>query len=256
MIFKKLNSRFLSSLTASATDSASLQIRNMAINQFPIILIIRKFRGMCEIADIIHGNINRDELYIHLMMNADAFNEQMQIDIREENERAARESLLMEQQQAYQESLLADRAKEEERVRIERQMENERQKQESELAEKQAKMEADRRDAENSLPPEPASDCTQQITKIRFRKPTGEFIERKFTVDTQLKVEINDFLKTLVNKINFQVLLNFSTANGFSPAEFKVISSFPRRDLTTIDSTSTLKELNLFPQETLILEER
>ncbi|KAG5682038.1 hypothetical protein PVAND_011429 [Polypedilum vanderplanki] len=239
LTFESNKNLFLSSLTASATDSASLQIRNMAINQFPIILIIRKFRGMCEIADIIHGNINRDELYIHLMMNSDAFNEQMKIDIREENERAARESLLLEQQQAYQESLLADRAKEEERLRLEKMMENERQKQESELADKLAKKEADRRDAENSLPPEPTNDCTQQITKIRFRKPTGDFIERKFTVDTQLKV-----------------LLNFSKANGFSPEDFKIISSFPRRDLTTIDSANTLKQLNLYPQETLILEER
>jgi RecG-like helicase len=162
----------------------------MAINQFPIILIVRKFRGMCEIADIIHGNINRDELYIHLMMNADAFNEQMKIDIREENERAARESLLQEQQQAYQESLLADRAKEEERLRVERAIESERQKQESEQADKAAKKEADRKHAENSLPPEPTSEGAQQITKIRFRKPTGDFVERKFTVDTQLKVSV------------------------------------------------------------------
>lgn len=239
LTFESNKNLFLSSLTASATDSASLQIRNMAINQFPIILIIRKYRGVCEIADIIHGNINRDELYIHLMMNADSFNEQMKIDIREENERAARESLLQEQQQAYQESLLADMAKEEERLRLERMLENERQKQESELADKRAKKEADRKDAESSLPPEPTGDCAQQITKIRFRKPTGDFIERKFTVDTQLKV-----------------LLNFATANGFAPAEFKIISSFPRRDLTTIDSTSTLKQLNLYPQETLTLEER
>lgn len=98
--------RFLSSLTACVADSASLQIRNLPINQFPIIIIIRKYRSICEVADIIHGNINGDELYIHLMMNSDAFNEQMKVEIREENERAAREVLLNEQKQAYQESLL------------------------------------------------------------------------------------------------------------------------------------------------------
>ncbi|CAG9803810.1 unnamed protein product [Chironomus riparius] len=230
---------FLSSLTACVADSASLQIRNLPINQFPIIIIIRKYRSICEVADIIHGNINGDELYIHLMMNSDAFNEQMKVEIREENERAAREVLLNEQKQAYQESLLADMAKEEEKLRIEKMIETERQKQEYERMQVEAKKEAERKNAENSLPPEPLHGDAQKITKIRFRKPTGEFIERKFTVDTQLKI-----------------LFNYATANGFSPTEFKIISSFPRRDLTLLDPNDTLKKLNLVPQETLILEER
>lgn len=42
-------------------------------------------------------------------MNSDAFNDQMKVEIREENDRAAREVLLKEQQQAYQESLLVSR---------------------------------------------------------------------------------------------------------------------------------------------------
>lgn len=228
---------FLSSLTACVTDSASLQIRNLSINQFPIIIIIRKQRSVCEVADIIHGNINGDELYIELMMNFETFSEQLKVEIHEENERAAREVLLKEQQQAYQESLLADMAKEEEKLRIEKMIESERQKQEYERIIIEAKKEADRKDAENSLPPEPTDG--QEITKIRFRKPTGEFMERKFTFDTQLKI-----------------LLNYATANGFPPTEFKIISSFPRRDLTSLDPNDSLKKLNLVPQETLILEER
>ena len=88
----------MSALTACVTDSASLQIRTLPVTQFPIIMIIRKQRSIAEVADVIHGNINGDELYIHLMMNLDAFNEQMKIEIREENERAAREDLIKEQQ--------------------------------------------------------------------------------------------------------------------------------------------------------------
>lgn len=41
--------------------------------------------------------------------------------------------------------------------------------------------------AESTLPPEPKPDGND-VTKIRFRKPTGEFMERRFTVDTKLKV--------------------------------------------------------------------
>ena len=79
-------------------------------------------------------------------------------------------------------------AKEEEKLRVEKMIESERQKQEYERIQIEARKEADRKNAENSLPPEPENGNAQQITKIRFRKPTGEFIERKFTVDTQLKV--------------------------------------------------------------------
>lgn len=128
--------------------------------------------------------------------------------------------------------------------------------------------------AESTLPPQPEFNAPD-ITKIRFRKPSGEFMERRFTVDTKLKVrKLKALLKETSYILPLQILLNFATANGFSPEEFKVISSFPRRDvrhlslcnqqllmsfllqLTSIDPEETLKSLKLFPQETLMLEER
>lgn len=218
-------------------------------------MIIRKYRATCEVADIIHGNINSDELYIHLMMNSDAFAEQMKIEIREEYERLQRESLLKEQHQAYQESLEADRAKEEAKAQKEKMMATERQRQESERAETETRREAIRKEAENSLPIEPMAG-SPDVTKIRFRKPTGDFMERRFTVDTKLKVsknlnpsieiefeekiefeikkKVHRLLFNLLNfLINLQILLNFATANGFSSEEFKIISSFPRRDVSS-----------------------
>nr|CAH7718762.1 unnamed protein product [Callosobruchus chinensis] len=77
------------------------------------------------------------------------------------------------------------------------------------------------------------------ITKIKFRFPKGEFIERRFEANTPLKV-----------------LLDFLVVQGYPAEEFKVISSWPRRDLTALDKNQTLKDLNLCPQETVILEER
>jgi len=109
-------------------------------------MIIRKHRSTCEVADLIHGNINSDELYIHLMMNVDTFGEQMKIEIREENERLAREDLLKEQQQAFQESLEADRAKEEAKQQKEKMIATERKRQESERADREAKQEAIRKE--------------------------------------------------------------------------------------------------------------
>jgi FAS-associated factor 1 len=109
-------------------------------------MIIRKYRATCEVADIIHGNINNDELFIHLMMNSDAFAEQMKIEIREEYERLQRESLLKEQEQAYQESLEADRAKEQAKQQKEKMIATERKRQESERAEVEARKEAIRQE--------------------------------------------------------------------------------------------------------------
>lgn len=107
---------------------------------------MRKYRSTCEVADIIHGNINGDELYVQLLTNSDAFNEQMKIEIREEYERLQRESLLKEQHQAYQESLEADRAKEEAKQQKEKMIATERRRQESERAELEARKEAVRKD--------------------------------------------------------------------------------------------------------------
>lgn len=45
--------------------------------------------------------------------------------------------------------------------------------------------------AELALPIEPDVNCLEPVTKIRFRKPTGEFIERLFTLETKLKVMFN-----------------------------------------------------------------
>lgn len=112
-------------------------------------MIIRKNRATCEVADIIHGNINNDELFIHLMMNSDSYAEQMKIEIREEYERLQRESLLKEQEQAYQESLEADRAKEQAKQQKEKMIATERKRQESERAEVEARKEAIRQEVNN-----------------------------------------------------------------------------------------------------------
>lgn len=61
--------------------------------------------------DIIAGNTSLDELMTHLVQVVEVFKEQQLAEIREEEERMAREQMLAEQDAAYQESLAADRAK-------------------------------------------------------------------------------------------------------------------------------------------------
>ena len=76
------------------------------------------------------------------------------------------------------------------------------------------------------------------------------------------------------------MLLDYLLVEGYPQEEFKVLSSWPRKDvifflsliffyvkifivfssilfqLTAVDSTESLRQLKLVPQETLIIEER
>lgn len=76
--------------------------------------------------------------------------------------------------------------------------------------------EAERREVGARLPVEPPVG-TPNITKIRFRSPAGQ-LERRFTADTPL-----------------QTLLDYCVVQGYPPAEYKIISSWPRRDVSCLN---------------------
>uniref|UniRef100_A0A182PPG5 UBX domain-containing protein n=1 Tax=Anopheles epiroticus TaxID=199890 RepID=A0A182PPG5_9DIPT len=237
--FESNKNMFLSSISACVGMTASITVRNIPTDRLPAILVISKNRSQCEVFQVIYGNVGVDDLLSKLMEASDMYSEQLKIELREENERFAREQVKLEQDAAYRESLEADRAKQEAKRQKEMMMQSERRRLESERAENEAKRELIRAKARSTVPDEPQQSSGESITKIRVRTPSGEMLERKFTVDTPL-----------------ELLLNYITAEGYLIDEFKVISSWPRRDLTTLNHESTLKELKLYPQETLILEER
>lgn len=212
---------FLSSLSACAgNSSASLPLRTMQTNRLPAILVICKYRSVCEVLSVIHGDVSIDDLLNKLMDAIKLYSEQRDVEVREEDERAAREAVKMEQDAAYHESLEADRRKEEEKKQKEREIATERQRKESERQEIEMIREMNRLEAERALPCEPAENA-DGITKIRIRKPTGDFLERRFLATDQLNT-----------------LLNFVASKGFPIDEYKVISSWPRRDVSAIHSIS------------------
>ncbi|XP_055535376.1 FAS-associated factor 1 isoform X2 [Wyeomyia smithii] len=239
LTFESNKNMFLSSISACVGMTASITVRNIPTDRLPAILVIAKNRSQCEVFQVIYGNVSVDDLLSQLMEAADMYSEQLKIELREENERLAREQVKLEQDAAYRESLEADRAKQEAKRQKELMMQTERRRLESERADAEAKRELIRVNARITVPPEPDQIAGENITKIRIRPPTGPMIERRFTTDTSL-----------------QILLNFITGEGFLIDEYKVISSWPRRDLTALNYKQTLKELKLYPQETLILEER
>lgn len=111
------------------------------------------------------------------------YSDQRRTEVREESDREARELVKREQDAAYQESLQADRAKEEARKReAEAQADAEQKRREEEET-----RETLRKKVEADLPPEPESG-ESDITRIRFRLPQGESLDRRFRTDQTLEV--------------------------------------------------------------------
>ena len=125
----------------------------------------------------------------------------------------------------------------EEESRLQEQVEEAKRRSEQEAKEADEKQKAQEvREVESSFPSEPAADTSQPLANIRFRTPTKTFARRFLASDS------------------LRTLLMFLRSKGYRPEEYKVLSTFPRRDLSSLDSCASLEALKLCPQETLTLE--
>uniref|UniRef100_A0A667WK70 Fas (TNFRSF6) associated factor 1 n=1 Tax=Myripristis murdjan TaxID=586833 RepID=A0A667WK70_9TELE len=225
--------RLLTMCTRHFGSVVAQTIRTYKTDQFPLLLIVMGKRTSNEVLNVIQGNSTVDELMMRLMGAMEIFTAQQQEDIKDEDEREAREMVKREQDEAYRLSLEADRKKREAQEREEAEqvrLEQMRKEQEEEK-------EAIRLSLEQALPPEPDDEPGEQISKLRIRTPSGEFLERRFLGSCKL-----------------QVLFDFVASKGYPFDEFKLLTTFPRRNITQLDPGSTLLEAKLFPQETLFLE--
>lgn len=158
--------RFLSSLTACISSNASLTARNIKLDKLPAIMLVGKSRQLgsnCEVLSVIHGrsrgesfkllvfyillfffpgNIGLDDLLTRLIDTCDMFEEQLQVEIRQEDERAARDQVKAEQDMAYEMTLQADMAKDAAKRQKEAAQLAERKRMESERAEEDARRES------------------------------------------------------------------------------------------------------------------
>lgn len=180
----------LSSITSSIGTTASMTVREIGVDRLPAMIVVAKLRSNCEVYSVIYGNLGVNDLMVQLLELVERYVEQKAVESRDEQERADREAMLMEQDMAYNESLAADRAKAEERQRKEQMATSERKRLESEKAEAEAKREASRLQAEQTLPAEPSADYTGSMMKIRVRQPNGQSAERRFTAETKLNVSV------------------------------------------------------------------
>ncbi|XP_049342009.1 FAS-associated factor 1 isoform X1 [Astyanax mexicanus] len=225
--------RLLTMCTRHFGSVVAQTIRTYKTDQFPLLLIVMGKRTSNEVLNVIQGNTTVDELMMRLMGAMEIFTSQQQEDIRDEDEREARETVKREQDEAYRLSLEADRKKREAQEREEA----EQVRQERIRKEQEEEREAIRLSLEQTLPPEPKEEEGEPVSKLRIRTPSGEFLERRFLGSCKL-----------------QVLFDFVASKGYPSDEFKILTTFPRRNITQLDPAWTLLEAKLFPQETLFLE--
>ncbi|XP_014254011.1 FAS-associated factor 1-like isoform X2 [Cimex lectularius] len=229
---------FLASAMKNLGATVAETVRNMNTEQLPALLIVTRSRSNTELFNVIYGNIGLNDFYATLIHAVDMYSELQENEIKEEEERAVRQQIKTEQDHAFQQSLLMDRAKDEakkQKLMLESQEEM-RKKQEKEAEER---MRIEEKNAVLAiLPPEPEEDATD-VVKIKFRRPTGDTFARRFLSHDKL-----------------ETVFNFLLVEGFRIKEYKVLTSWPRRDISSFTGSTTLKDLNLHSQETLIIEER
>lgn len=225
--------RLLTMCTRHFGSVVAQTIRTYKTDQFPLLLIVMGKRTSNEVLNVIQGNTTVDELMMRLMGAMEIFTAQQQEDIKDEDEREAREMVKREQDEAYRLSLEADRKKREAQEREEA----EQVRQEQIRKEQEEEREAIRLSLEQTLPPEPKEEEGEPMSKLRIRMPSGKFLERRFLGSCKL-----------------QVLFDFVASRGYPSDEFKLLTTFPRRNITQLDPAWTLMEAKLFPQETLFLE--
>ncbi|KAL0820630.1 hypothetical protein ABMA28_006467 [Loxostege sticticalis] len=234
------NLMLLNSVSNALGTVASMTIRSIPVDRLPALVIIMRVRSNTEIYSVINGNVGVSELVGGLMEALERFATQRDEDARMERERDARQRVKREQDEAYQRSLEADRAKEEIKKQQELERNQELERAESERQMEEARKEAMRASAATRVPAEPSED-TRDVCRIRVRLPPphNNCLERRFYPHDTIAA-----------------LLDFLASKGYPQENYKVISSWPRRDLTTESHSSTLKALKLYPQETVMLEER
>ncbi|KAJ8357707.1 hypothetical protein SKAU_G00205010 [Synaphobranchus kaupii] len=214
-------------------STVAQRVRSFETDRFPLLLIVMGKRTSCEVSHIIQGNTTVDELMMKLMSAMDTFKTQQQDHAREEDEREAREQVKREQDEAYRLSLEADRKKRE----AQRKEEACRSLQEQMRKEEEQEREAVRLSLEQTLPAEPKEDSKEPISRLRVRTPSGDFLERRFLGSCRL-----------------QMLFHYMASKGFPLEQYKLLTTFPRRNITQLDPLCTFLEAKLFPQETLFLE--
>uniref|UniRef100_A0A0X3P6R2 UBX domain-containing protein n=2 Tax=Schistocephalus solidus TaxID=70667 RepID=A0A0X3P6R2_SCHSO len=223
----------------------------------------------------VRGTLKADELVTELWNKLLLFNTRLEPELDAEKERLEREQVRAEQDHAYRESLRQDQLKM--KAKKEEEEDTRRREQLLQLQAEREKAEAlaECRRHSSALPKEPPEPGTAEgeafahsregaagTATLRFRLPPGLSLPPLFDLlpeeEKRPEPPANGMLIRRFRGVDtLSDLKHFMESLGFTVAKFKLLTTFPRTDLTAIaDDAVTVAELKLVPQETLILEER
>lgn len=268
LTFSANKTRAVNMITKHFGSVAASTMKNMDMERLPLLVLIYKLRGSTEIFQMLHGNVTLDELMSRLLAAHEQYTAQLAVEVREEEERAARDAVKREQDLAFEMSLMADREKQaakekEESDRLAKEAEEKSQKEKADKI-----REARVRKLSARLPPEPKEEKAEgkPVSQLRFRIPATHTRESDETATDAASANVTNgetksegkqsLERRFLASATLQTVIDYLTIEGFPAEEYKVLSSWPRRDLTTVDTSQSLKDLKLYPQETLMLEEK
>lgn len=213
----------------------SLPIRGCTNDEFPLLIILGKMTGGVELINLIKGPYLLEEV-MHQLMNAlDGCQAQKALEAAQDQARQSREQMLMEQDHAYNESLRADRLKAHQKL----QEEQDAKEQEQKKIQADRLKEQNRLKIESRLEPEPPETCDQPMTQVRIRCVDGETLERRFLLSHHL-----------------QALFDFVASKNFPIADYKLLTKFPPRDISSFEPNRTFGETKFSPREAIYMESR
>lgn len=235
----------------------SHMLKATQVDQYPVLAVVVRHHGTYDVVKLISGVSGLDAVMAELLTALEIFKQLNSVELAEEMERIQRETVRNEQEEAYQQSLVADQEKEEKKKAEEK----EKREKEAERENVAKRLEAERLAAEKSLPGEP-SESTPGVITVRIQNPNGTTTRRFLP---------SDYLKSL---------FNFVRSLGYVKGNYRLLAAYPTRDvsvnemkisggekmiviisisilfqLTSLNENETLGSHKFSPRETLRLED-
>jgi len=228
------------------TGEAMQVSHTLSASAYPFIGVLGTMTSTAyfTVLDRIHGNIPPEELITRLTNLLEAHSTTIAITRADREERETNRRLREEQDRAYKESLALDQEKERKRKEEEKKKEEEKLAKEREELEKRMKEDQLKQDLErkrNNLPSEPSSDDSKSISKVRITLPNGTRLERKF-LQTEKLSTLYDFVD-----INF-------LENSHFEGEYVLEKNYPKVRFS--NRNMTLQEAGLGGQVVLFVAEK
>lgn len=77
----------------------------------------------------------------------------------------------------------------------------------------------------NTVPPEPDTNSVEKVSTLKMRLPDGTVVQRRFLASVSL-----------------QVVISYLGSEGYFPDEYKIITSYPRKDVSACTSALVMVE--------------